>query len=74
MVETLNHILAIELLAATEGTDHVGLDLSPSMVAVKTRVRSEVPRMNRDRWFAPDYEAARDMVSSGDVLQVSATS
>jgi histidine ammonia-lyase len=43
MVETLNHILAIELLAASEGSDHVGLHLPPAMVAVKTRVRSDVP-------------------------------
>ena len=65
MVETLNNILAIELLAAIEGTDHVGLALAPRLTTVKNLVRSRVTHMNRDRWFAPDYDAAREMVKSG---------
>ena len=59
MAETLNNIMAIELLACIEGTDHIGLTLSPRLAAVKDLVRSRVGRMNKDRWFAPDYEAAR---------------
>ena len=69
MVETLNNILAIELLASVEGTDHVGLALSPRLAAVKDRVRARVPRMNKDRWFAPDYDAARHMVKSGEIAE-----
>ncbi len=69
MIETLNNILAIELLASVEGTDHVGLALSPRLAAVKDRVRARVPRMNKDRWFAPDYAAARHMVKSGEIAE-----
>ena len=74
MAETLNRILAIELLAAIEGTDHVGLALSPRLAAVKDLVRSRVARMNRDRWFAPDYEAAREMVISGKIAEIGGAS
>ena len=70
MAETLNNILAIELLASVEGTDHIGLTLSPRLAAVKDLVRSRVGRMNKDRWFAPDYEAARQMVKSGEIADV----
>ena len=70
MAETLNRILAIELLASIEGTDHVGLALSPTLAAVKDLVRSRVARMNKDRWFAPDYEAAREMVETGAIAEI----
>ena len=72
MAETLNRILAIELLASVEGADHVGLALAPRLAAVKDLVRSRVARMNRDRWFEPDYDAARDMVTSGRIADVGA--
>ena len=61
---------AIELLASIEGTDHIGLTLSPRLAAVKDLVRSRVRRMNKDRWFAPDYEAARQMVKSGEIANI----
>lgn len=68
MVETLNNILATELLAAVEGCDHRGLALNETLTAVKTLVRDRVPRMNRDRAFGPAYEVARELVSTGQVL------
>lgn len=67
MVETLNMILATELLAAVEGCDHRGLRLSAPLGAVSALVRSEVERMNYDRAFGPAYDAARDMVRSGQI-------
>ena len=67
MTETLNNILATELLAGVEGCDHRGLGLSPPLNAVKDLVRSHVSRMNADRWFAPDYAAARRLIKSGEI-------
>lgn len=64
MVDTLNNILATELLAAVEGCDHRGLELSSPLREIKTLVRSQVDRMNSDRSFGPAYAAARDMVKS----------
>ena len=72
MTETLNRVLAVELLASIEGTDHLGLALSPRLAAVKDLVRSRVARMNKDRWFAPDYEAARQLVQSGEIAAIGA--
>jgi len=67
MVETLNNILATELLAAVEGCDHHGLALSSPLKEVAALVRTRVDRMNTDRPFGPAYAAARDMVKSGQV-------
>lgn len=72
MVETLNNILATELLAAVEGCDHRGLDLSPPLKQVAALVRSKVDRMNTDRPFGPAYGAAREMVKSGQVAALCA--
>ncbi len=68
MIDTLDNILATELLAAVEGCDHRGLRLGAALGEVAALVRREVQRMNRDRAFGPDYEAARDMVKSGRIL------
>src|SRR3546814_15942045 len=74
MIETLNNILATELLAAVEGCDHRGLALGEGLAAVKTLVREQVPRMNHDRAFGPAYEAARELVATGQVLAKAARS
>jgi histidine ammonia-lyase len=73
MIETLNNILAVELLAAVEGCAHRGLNLSAPLNAVAALVRSRVARMNRDRYFGPDFEAARVMVKSGKIAELCAT-
>ena len=70
MVDTLGNILATELLAAVEGCDHRGLELSSPLKEVKALVRGQVRRMNTDRAFAPAYEAAREMVKSGQVAEI----
>lgn len=69
MIETLNNILATELLAAMEGCDHRGLRLSKRLSGLAGMVRSEVARMNHDRAFGPAYEAARNMLKVGRVAE-----
>jgi histidine ammonia-lyase len=70
MVDTLNNILATELLAVVEGCDHLGLELSSPLREVKALVRSRIPRMNADRWFGPDYDAARELVKFGRIAEL----
>lgn len=72
MIETLNNILAVEFLAAVEGCEHRGLSLAAPLDAVAALVRSQVARMNRDRYFGPDFEAARDIVKSGKIATLCA--
>lgn len=72
MIDTLNNILAVELLAAVEGVDHRGLALAAPLNGVAALVRSRVERMNRDRYFGPDYSAARGMIKSGEVADLCA--
>jgi histidine ammonia-lyase len=67
MADTLNNILATELLAAIEGCDHQGLELTEPLREIKALVRAEVPRMDQDRWFGPAYEAARLLVKTGEI-------
>ena len=62
MVDTLDNILASELLAAVEGCDHRGHALNPELDAVHALLRASVPRMNVDRYFAPAHKQARLLV------------
>ena len=67
MIDTLDDILAFELLAAVEGCDHRGLSLGSDLETVRSKVRAVVPRMNYDRHVAPDHEKARRLVKDGTV-------
>ena len=66
MAENVTGILAIELLAACQGVEfHAPLTTSTILQGVLAELRSTVPRYTEDRFFAPDIEAARKIVSSG---------
>jgi histidine ammonia-lyase len=59
-------VVAIELLAAAQGIEfHRPLTSSRPLEAVLRTLRHAVPRYDRDRFFAPDIEAAAALVSSG---------
>lgn len=66
MADNVAGILAIELLAACQGVEfHAPLTTSKTLRGVLAKVRSVVPHYSEDRYFAPDIEAARKIVSSG---------
>ena len=64
-------VVAIELLAAAQGIEfHRPLTSSRPLEAVLGTLRRAVPRYDRDRFFAPDIEAARTLVSSGALSEL----
>lgn len=66
MAENTKTIVAIELLAAAQGMDfHRPLKSSAVLEDIHAKIRSLVPFYEKDRFFAPDIEAARTLVSSG---------
>lgn len=61
-------IVGIELLAAAQGIDfHAPLMTSPKLTEVHQRVRSQISFYSQDRLFAPDIEAAKQMVINGEI-------
>jgi histidine ammonia-lyase len=61
-------ILGIELLAAAQGIDfHRPLKSSAQLEHVHAQLRSKVAFFDADRFFAPDIEAAKQMVVNGDL-------
>ena len=64
-------IIGIELLAAAQGIEfHRPLTSSRPLETALRRLRRTVPRYDRDRFFAPDIEAARELVSSGALREL----
>jgi len=69
MAENAAAIVAIELLAATQGIDfHAPLASSPVLEAAKATLRACVPKLADDRHFAPDIAAAVALVGSGALV------
>ncbi len=63
IVENVQGILTIELLAACQGVDlRKPLRTSPKLEKIVALVRSQVPAWDEDRYFARDLEAAKSMV------------
>ncbi|HAT31213.1 MAG TPA: histidine ammonia-lyase [Janthinobacterium sp.] len=61
-------IVGIELLAAAQGIDfHRPLKTSPHLEHVHSQLRQKVPFFDTDRFFAPDIEAAKQMVLKGEL-------
>ena len=61
-------IVGIELLAAAQGIDfHRPLKTSPHLEHVHHQLRQKVPFFDADRFFAPDIEAAKQMVLRGEL-------
>ncbi|WEF31338.1 histidine ammonia-lyase [Pseudoduganella chitinolytica] len=61
-------IIGIELLAAAQGIDfHRPLKTSPHLEHVHSQLRQKVPFFDADRYFAPDIEAAKQMVLKGEL-------
>ena len=70
MAGNLANILAIEALAAAQGCDfHAPLRSSEPLERVRATVRERVPRLEDDRYFAPDIAAAAALVQSGSLAR-----
>ncbi|HEY1363642.1 MAG TPA: histidine ammonia-lyase [Xanthobacteraceae bacterium] len=68
MAENAAHIVAIELLAAAQGCEfHRPLTSSAPLEQVHARLRERVPKLEADRYLAPDIAAASELVGSGGV-------
>lgn len=60
MLENVNHILAIELLAAAQGIDfRAPLQTSPRLQQLHRQVRTLVPKYEQDRVFADDIRTIK---------------
>ncbi|MBX2858451.1 MAG: histidine ammonia-lyase [Cellvibrionaceae bacterium] len=63
--ENVSGILAIEWLAACQGIDfRAPLTSSPCLEAVKALLRRHVTYYDKDRYFAPDIQAAQALITS----------
>jgi histidine ammonia-lyase len=70
VASNLAHILGIELLAAAQALEfRRPLTTSPALEAAHARLRERVPPYDRDRVSYPDIAAARDLVTSGAILE-----
>lgn len=70
MIENTATIVAIELLAATQGLEfHLPLLTSAKLLAVYKQIRAHVPPYDRDRYFAPDIALIKEKILQGDFLK-----
>ena len=70
MAENSAAIVAIELLAACQGVEYQApLATSPRLGRALATLRETVPAMRRDRFLAPDIEAAKAMIRDGAIAR-----
>ena len=68
MAANLEAVIGIELLAAAQGCDfRRPLASSAPLEQVRRSLRTTVPMLEDDRFFAPDIDAATAMVRGGDL-------
>ncbi|MDO4435273.1 MAG: histidine ammonia-lyase [Cardiobacteriaceae bacterium] len=66
-------IVGIEYLAAAQGVDIVreklGYQLPNTLAQIHTKLREKVAHYDKDRYFAPDIENAKNLVLSGELAK-----
>jgi len=74
MAENAGAVVAIELLGAVQGIDfHRPKTSSDTLEKVHAMVRDRVGFYEQDRYFAPDIEAVRELVSTGNLNGLTAS-
>ena len=65
MAANVRHILAIEWLGACQGMDlrEGSLKTTATLEQARSTLRSQVPFYEEDRFFAPDIEAAAELLA-----------
>jgi histidine ammonia-lyase len=70
MTENTANVIAIELLAAAQGCDfHAPMRSSEALERVRALVRERVPRLENDRYLAPEIAVAAELVTSGKLVE-----
>jgi len=70
MVQNLFRILGVELLCAAQGVEfRAPLRTSDALQHVLVTLRKRVPPLDRDRFLAPDLEAAATLVANAHVIE-----
>jgi len=67
-VEDITRLVAIEAVCAAEATELRGLPPGVATQAAIACIRREIPRMDVDRFLAPDLETATQLVAQGTLL------
>jgi histidine ammonia-lyase len=69
MAENVQHIVAVELMAAAQGCDFLApLRSSARLEQVRAVVRVRIPTHAQDRYLAADIAAAAELVRSGAIV------
>ena len=68
-VADLARVIAIEAVCAAEAVELRGIEPGAATRAAIGALRAEIPRMEVDRFLAPDLAAAERLVMGGDVLR-----
>jgi histidine ammonia-lyase len=73
MAANAANIIAIELIAAAQGCDfHAPLTSSCALERVRARLRERVPRLEEDRYLAPEIADVAELVRSNAVAAAAA--
>jgi histidine ammonia-lyase len=67
-VGDLTRMIAIETVCAAEALDLRGMEPGPATRSVRAAIRDAIPRMDSDRFLAPDLAKVETMVRTGEVL------
>lgn len=71
MADNAATIIALEWLAAAQGVDfRKPLTASPPLAEAVARLRQQVAHLDRDRYFATDIAAAKDMMLAGVLADI----
>jgi histidine ammonia-lyase len=70
IIENVTRVVAIEMIASAQALDFVSTASSAGIEEVRTAIRSNVKRLDKDRSMTKDIEAVASMIRSGELVDV----
>jgi histidine ammonia-lyase len=69
IVENVQHVVAIELIAAAQGLDFIPLSSSPAIEEIRKVLRREVPSLEEDRSLSGDIEKVVGLMANDTLIK-----
>lgn len=78
ILQNVSYVLAVEFVVAAQAMDLRarlldGARPAPATAAAQARLRREVPFMDKDRYWKPDFDRAQTLVREGEMLRAVGT-
>jgi histidine ammonia-lyase len=70
IIDNVSYVLGIEIMASCQALDERDMLSSPAIESVRTKIRSKIPHLDKDRILYDDIQYMKDLIDSPTLLEL----